>query len=325
MLELLEKKRPILSAKEQINHLKSKSVKFNLCSEESAIQYLEKNNNYFKLRAYRKNYEKYIGGSKNGQYINLDFAMLKDLAIIDMKLRYVLLLMALDIEHFEKVKLLKYITESKNDGYSIVNDYIEFLKNIENYTLANRKPYTSLNNEINRNKSGSYCSGIVLKYDGNYPVWAFVELISFGSFIHFVGFCADYFHDKKFKDDYFLMLSVKSLRNAAAHSNCIINDLSLNNTKHKPNYNVLRELSKIGISKTIHNKRMSNSSIQDIITLLYTHKTIVTSDGVHTSQGKALHEIIKRCYRNIEYYKDNELITATFDFLKKVIDNFFKI
>ena len=70
---------------------------------------------------------------------------------------------------------------------------------------------------------------------------------------------------------------------------------------------------------------MSNSSMQDIITLLYTHKTIVTSDGVHTSQGKALHEIIKRCYRNIEYYKDNELITATFDFLKKVIDNFFKI
>lgn len=59
MLELLEKKRPILSAKEQINHLKSKGVKFNLCSEESAIQYLEKNNNYFKLRAYRKNYEKY--------------------------------------------------------------------------------------------------------------------------------------------------------------------------------------------------------------------------------------------------------------------------
>lgn len=70
---------------------------------------------------------------------------------------------------------------------------------------------------------------------------------------------------------------------------------------------------------------MSNSSIQDIITLLYAHKTIVTSDGVHKSQAKALHEIIERCYRNIEYYKDNKLITATFDFLKKVIDNFFKI
>lgn len=37
-----------------------------------------KNNNYFKLRAYRKNFEKYVGGAKNGQYINLDFAMLKD-------------------------------------------------------------------------------------------------------------------------------------------------------------------------------------------------------------------------------------------------------
>lgn len=323
--ELLEKKRPILSAKEQINHLKSKGVRFNLCSEELAIQYLEKNNNYFKLRAYRKNFEKYVGGFKDGQYINLDFAMLKDLAIIDMKMRYTLLLMALDIEHFEKVRLLKFITESGNDGYSIVNDYMTSLKNAEMKKSPKYYPYTYLINEIDRNKLDSYCSGIVKKYDGNYPVWAFVELISFGSFTHFVGFCSDYFKDKNLKDDYYLMLSVKNLRNATAHSNCVINNLSLNNAKHKPNFSVIRALSKMGISKSIHSKRMSNSSIQDIVTLLYTHNIIVTSEGVHKSQGLSLHNIIERCYRNKDYYKDNEFIMATFEFLKKVIDNLFEM
>lgn len=242
-----------------------------------------------------------------------------------MKMRYTLLLMALDIEHFEKVKILKLITESGNDGYSIVNDYMISLKNVEILKSPKHYPYLSLKNEIDINKSGSYCSGIVQKCNDNYPVWAFVELISFGSFTHFVGFCSDYFNDKNLKDDYYLMLSAKSLRNAAANSNCVINDLSLNNTKHKPNFSVIRALSKMGFSKPIHSKRMSNSSIQDIVTLLYTHNTIVTSEGVHKSQGLSLHNIIERCYRNIDYYKDNELIMATFEFLKKVVDNLFEM
>ena len=98
--------KPILNSQEQIDHLINKGVVFDLISTEEAKLYLDKNNNYFKLRAYRKNFPKHPDGSNKDKYINLDFAMLKDLAIIDMRLRYVLLHMALDIEHFSKVKLL---------------------------------------------------------------------------------------------------------------------------------------------------------------------------------------------------------------------------
>ena len=96
------KDKPILDTDGQIAHLQAKGVKFEKMSVEDAKQYLTKNNNYFKLRAYRKNFPKHPGGDFEGQYIDLDFAMLKDLAIIDMRLRYVLIHLALDIEHFAK-------------------------------------------------------------------------------------------------------------------------------------------------------------------------------------------------------------------------------
>ena len=47
--------KPILNTANQIVHLQSKGVKFNLISVDEAKKYLELNNNYFKLRAYRKN------------------------------------------------------------------------------------------------------------------------------------------------------------------------------------------------------------------------------------------------------------------------------
>jgi len=71
---------------EMIDDMKEKGIKFDLISEKSTIEYLRKNNYYFKLTAYRKNFEK-----KNGSYANLDFAYLVDLATIDAHLRYLIL------------------------------------------------------------------------------------------------------------------------------------------------------------------------------------------------------------------------------------------
>lgn len=324
MLTLAERAKPKLSANEQILHLKSKGVKFDLISEECAIQYLNNNNNYFKLRAYRKSFEKYKNGKSIGKYIDLDFAMLKDLAIIDMRLRYTLLLFALDIEHFEKVKLLKIISESNDDAYEIVQKYFEKLKHDEENNV--NKSFTNLIHEINRNKSSEYCGGIINKYEGNYPAWVFIEIVPFGVFIDFLGFCSDYFNTAGLKDDFYLLLAVKRLRNAAAHNNCLINNLSLNTSKHKTNYNVNRSLSKeVGIKKDIRDRRMSNASVRDIVTLLYAHKSIVSSTGVIESQAKHIHDVIDRCFRNITYYKNNELIIATFEFLKNVVDKYYKM
>ena len=317
---VLEDKKPKLSIKEQIEHLKKKGVRFEYMSEDEAFKYLSENNNYFKLRAYRKNFEKYSAGEKADTYINLDFAMLKDLAIIDMRLRYALIELSLDIEHFEKVKLLKRISESDDDGYNVVEKYLDFLKE------DGKGKYESLMADIHRNNGSEYCGDLLKKYDDNYPAWVFAEVLPFGGLISFLKFCGEFFDDAELKDDVYLLYDVKRIRNAAAHNNCIIYNLQLNTSKHKTNYNVNRFLSnELGFGKDLRDRRMSNAVIRDIVTLLYTHKMLVCSEGVHNARAKSLNAVMERVFKNKNYYDGNDLITATFNFLFKIIDKMFAV
>ena len=80
--------KPKLSLDGQIEHLKENGVRFNIMNEMEAKEYLAQNNNYFKLTAYRKNYAKHPAGENKDKYINLEFAYLVDIAVIDMQLRY---------------------------------------------------------------------------------------------------------------------------------------------------------------------------------------------------------------------------------------------
>ena len=99
--------KPMLSVQDLIVHSKEKGIQFNSISEAEAQDYLARNNNYFKLASYRKNYPKFTDGPKQGQYENLDFAYLIELARIDVEVRHILLKMCLDIEHFLKVRQIR--------------------------------------------------------------------------------------------------------------------------------------------------------------------------------------------------------------------------
>ena len=313
----MKSQKPKLSVDEQIKHLQDKGIQFNEITIEEAKSYLTENNNFFKLSAYRKNYPKYQGGTNDGKYIDLDFAYLKDLAIIDMKLRYTFLHLCLDVEHFTKISLLRIVDKDDNeDGYSIITDYINSL---------NETQKASLENEINRNVNNIYCGEIVNKYQKDYPIWAFLEIIPFGRLVSFYQFCAERFSDKVMTSNYFILLTCKEIRNACAHSNCILNELSSNTQKHNTSYRVMKELSTIpALSSTTRKRKMSNAHLQQIVTLLYFHKKIVTSQGVHDAQAKQLHLLIDRMFKNIQYYDTNENIKTSFEFLKRIIDNWFK-
>jgi len=307
--------KPKLSLDGQIEHLKEKGVLFNIMSEVEAKDYLAQHNNYFKLTAYRKNYDKHPAGENKDKYINLEFAYLVDIAVIDMQLRYRIVHMALDLEHHTKLQLLRKMDAFNEDGYQIVQDYIDSLDEKQ------RKIFDS---EINRNKGNIYCGDIIAKYDGAFPIWAFIEIVPFGRLVAFYGFCADRFAEKTMKDTFYRLLTCKEIRNASAHSNCILNNLKAKTAAHGTNAAVTSELMTIkGMNTNFRKNRMSNARIQQVVTLLYTHKDMVESDGIKQSESEELKKIMSRVDKNYDYYKTNPMIKGTFDFLKLVVDSWF--
>lgn len=305
-----------LSLDGQIEHLKEKGVLFNIMDEAEARDYLGQHNNYFKLTAYRKNYDKHPVGENKDKYINLEFAYLVDIAVIDMQLRYRIVHMALDLEHHTKLQLLRKMDEYNEDGYQVVQDYIDSLDETQ------RKIFDS---EINRNKGNIYCGDIIAKYEGAFPIWAFIEIVPFGRLVAFYGFCADRFSDKSMKDTFYRLLTCKEIRNASAHSNCILNNLKAKTAAHSTNAAVTSELMKIkGMNTNFRKNRMSNARIQQVVTLLYTHKDMVESEGIKRSESEDLKKIMERIDKNYDYYNTNPMIKGTFDFLKLVVDSWFK-
>lgn len=305
----------MLNVEEQVQHLKDKGITFQLVNENEAKEYLRNNNYYFKLTSYRKNYQKYEGGENKGKYISLDFGYLKDLAIIDMELRYMLAQLSFDIEHYAKIELLRRAEDLGEDGYTICEDFI---------SAQTEEQRNRLMNEISRNKGSVYCGDLFSRYPEKFPLWVFLELIPFGRLVSLYGFCADRFKDKKMKKKHFMLRSCKDIRNAAAHSSCIINDFKTDTSRHPTSYNVLHKLAKITtVSRNVREKKLSNARVQQVVTLLYLYKEIVTSKGVQEKAIKRLQVFEERMMRNVEYYQDNDKVHTNFEFLKLVIDNWY--
>ena len=306
-----------LTAKEQVKHSEGKGVQFNDFSKTKAIRYLEENNNYFKLRAFRKNYIK----GEDGKYLHLDFADLVDLAIIDNRLRVILLEMAISIEHFSKVHLLKVLQKSESNGSQVVMEYVDQLDS---------NPKKILKEELKKNKSSLYCGNLYNKYikgDLLYcPVWVFIEMVSFGQYLHFYEFCTNRSQGENQKEllrRLYLMRVVKDLRNACAHNNCIINDLCAQMNRN-PNKEIQKAFASLGFSEGVRSKHLKRVAMYQIITTLYTHKEIVISPGVHKNIALKLRDLNDRFYRDRDYSK-NGIITSSFNLLSKTFDKWFNI
>lgn len=304
-----------LTPREQVEHLISKGVKFELWSEKEAEDYLRRNNSYFRLRSYRSNFAKREGGDRDGQYIGLDFAMLVDLSIIDMCLRNELLPLTLDIEHFSKMALLGAVERYGEDGYEIVQDFLAEYRDSKGRNIAIE--------EIGRGLSSPYTRGLIERHpEADYPLWEFFEVIPFGRFAHFVGFCANRFEDKDLRNRFYLLQSVKGLRNACAHNSCIINDMKAGGSTYKPQASVLRALGGIGIGGDARKTKMSNERFQQIATTLYLHSHIA-SEGVVEHRAEDLERLLQRMAKHSDYYVSGSLVSTGFAFIGAMVSGWY--
>lgn len=290
--------------------MKNKGITFNEVSESDAKDFLQKNNYYMKLAAYRSNYEKCTEGKRVGQYKKLDFGYLKELSTLDMYLRYIIMDMCLDIEHAIKVKLISDVTNNPlEDGYDIVRKFIAKDDNLR--ILKN----------IRSHKSGEYCKDLIAKYYPYFPVWVFVELISFGDLLYFCSFYEDMYGVQIMNNA--LMNTVRDVRNAAAHSNCLLNKMTerIDQTKQVNSdiSNFIKGMK--DISKTSRVNNLNYKFTNSFVTLLYVYDSLMP-DGSKKKRYKELQKFLnERAIKNMNYFKSNTKIVGVYNFHKKVIDN----
>lgn len=336
----------MLSTDELIEHMKSKGIKFEKMSEDEAKEFLKYHNYYMKLSAYRTNYPKCPDDSvRSGQYQNLDFAYLKELSSIDKHLRYFVLEMCLDIEHAMRTKLVETVTEDGNDntedGYRIVKEY---LKNPDRYNynkkIGKRSDNFNILNSINSHKAGEYCKDLYEKYYPYFPIWVLVEMISFGDLIRFCEFYDNFKNDQLKRNENSnvtesislsskpilinskLINIIRDLRNASAHSNCLLNKASKPMDKSKQPINQITEFVKKipSISKDSRSKYLHIDFTYNMTVLAYVYDFYLDTETTVQRFQELQGFMNGRVVLHKDYFISNPKLKGVYIFLKKIVD-----
>ncbi|MBK5200561.1 MAG: Abi family protein [Spirochaetaceae bacterium] len=145
--------------------------------------------------------------------------------------------------------------------------------------------YEKYNDIVNRfEEKPTYSSSILIKYFSKMPIWALVEVLSFSEFLKL----HEFYYSKKAKTNYKsynskienFAWSIKIIRNACAHNNCILN--SLKNRNENYNFQLLTELSKMKISLTTSEKdKLKLCVVNDIVLIIVFFNKIITSEKFH--------------------------------------------
>ncbi len=300
-----------ISVTKQIEHLKAKNVSFEIMSEESALQFLSNNTYYFKIKSFLKVFNKKIDGT----YINVDFAYLVELSKLDTHLREFIIQLSLDIEHMLKVKLINDITnDNTQDGYTIVTNLFT--------------QYPRIHDNILNKTHNSATSDLIYKYENEgWNIWSLIEVLSFGDFIKLYKL---YYSDKN-DITIDLLWSLKFIRNAAAHNNCLLNSLKIpysrSNLSYKgtitPTKRLTTFISRIPSLKHSRSrtKKLSNPVIHDFLASIILFDLICSSPAIYKKTIKNLNNLFKvRFIQNKEYFIKDLYLVSVYNLCIKVID-----
>lgn len=269
----------------QIAKLKEQGVTFDICTESAAKDYLAEKCAPSKTCAYARLFDVHDKGENKGKYIALDFGQLKYLADLDQRLREILLNMTLDVEHFCKTRLITECAITEADGYKVMQDYMASLD-------EDRRRY--IENEIARHENDPYCQGVAPKRKGALPIWSFVEVVSFGTIVGLVRFCGKQREDTRMLADYYVLRSIKSLRNACAHNSCILLNLQpQTDGKRIVSPEVRRAIAATGIAKHQRERWLQTVPTAQIASLLFLYSEIVPDGSTKERRIRSLHTFLE--------------------------------
>lgn len=290
---------------EMITHMKDKGIKFEIVGEEDAKEFLKKENNYFRVTAYRNNFPKI-----NGKYLDLDFAYLQDMVEIDFLIRELLLNMTLHLEQSIKSKLINFVTiDTREDGFEVVTDF-------------GKGDKLGFEQTIKYLRSNKYAVGLKNRYQYRLPIWVFLEIVPFGTLCRFTSFYYKRSKFKSFKEISELLVYCKNIRNASAHNNCIIINLFKSIEKID---NVSQQVKQINSEIfRLNYSVISDRKIHDIMCLFYMCSKYLgsTENLILRNQCKIF---LKRCQKNKKYYRDCIILNKCYGIFEQMIDVSFKI
>ena len=207
-----------------------------------------------------------------------------------------------------------------SDGYDIVklfldqNQYI-----IGKLEATSASPFTS--DLIHKYFTVQRINGKnkIIAYD-DCPAWVLLEMLTFGDFIRFYEF---YYSSRNyFKVSTPIINLVKSLRNGAAHNNCILADLA-HGTSRAPQ-EISQAISKINsISSTQRKKKLSCRPMLEFTCLLYVYKLVVSEKVKYHRIQELKILFFERMPQKQGFFTSNELIKSNYSFACKVIKAFF--
>lgn len=304
-------KKPKLTIPKQVKYMDENcGIKFEICTKEDAVKFLEESTYFFKVKAFAKVFPKEKDSNK---YQNLDFAYLRELSTLDMYLRKEILNIALDFEHYLKVWLIKDLSQrEEEDGYNIVEQFF--------------KTHPEEKDQIESKAKSSVCKDLseALQNKG-YAMWNLVEILSFGGLIKLYDLYSTKYNVKIEAHD--LLLSIKCIRNAAAHNNCLLNSLRQPYSKEIKGTKCLATyLSTIpGMGRKMINSKLENPVSHDFAALMMGYDKIVTSNSAKIATYSRLKDFFdKKLTRKAIYFKNNEIISSYYTFGKKIVDFLYK-
>jgi len=323
-----QKRKPKQTARQLVLRMEQeKGIQFKYTNKKDAEIYLANVNNYFRTAAYRKNYQKYLNGKNKGKYIGLDFAYLQELSTLDMHLRFIISKMCSDIEHALKVQMVKDIeADTTTDGYDITSTFLaqnHYIREKLESTCTSPftgdliKKYFTLQSTFNPKRR---CTEYKIIAYNDCPAWVLLELLTFGDFIRFYKF---YYANRNLPQiPTSIIHLVKSLRNAAAHNNCIIANLAHGTSVPPPDLSqAIRALPTI--SDNQRRKKLSCRPMLEFTALLYVYQSIVSEKVKYHRIKELKYLFFKRIPQKKGFFKDNELIKSNYKFACTLITTFF--
>lgn len=168
-----------------------------------------------------------------------------------------------------------------------------------------------------------YQNGKEKQYRIDMPIWVLLESITFGGLIRFYKFYYEYY-EKDSPIPIRLLNSIKSIRNACAHNNCILHDLSRNECR--PLSFVRTFVSKKGCSKSMIQSRLKCRTLHEFASVLYLankrygNSTFLPKDILHHDLKEIQRVLVRFEHKYLGLFQKNDIILSSFQFLKKIVD-----